>query len=203
MAEMEGGDVALRRIVWSASVDPSVVACAAEPIASNHPDAFCPGRMDIYTTTILSASGGEHVAISDGFRRIRLDVMEGTLSDGPVRLHYRLAGIADAEPQLLTLQRLLALHRLGRFARGLHPPETKSKRWVMMLHAHDLSAAGASQREVAGALFGTAAATCWRTRSDYLRLRIQRLVRDAEGMINGGYLDLFRRSQGLRSDTSR
>jgi hypothetical protein len=191
-------------VVWSALVDPSVVSCSAEPIASTSPDAFCLARLAIPATTIVSASGVEHVSISDGLRRIRLDVRTGTLFDGPVRLHYRLAGFADAEPHLLTLQQLIALHRHGRFARGLHPRETKAERWVMMLRAHDLSAYGASQREIAGELFGCAAAsTEWRARSDFLRLRIQRLLRDANAMISGGYLDLLRGSTGKTSDGSR
>ena len=191
-------------MVWNALVDPSVISCSAEPIASNSPDAFCLDRLRLPTTTIVSASGVEHVSISDGLRRIRLDVRTGTLFDGPVRLHYRLAGFADAEPHLLTLQQLVALHRLGRFARGLHPRETKAERWVMMLRAHDLNAVGASQREIAGELFGAvAASTEWRTRSDFLRLRIQRLLRDAVTMIDGGYLDLLRGSHKLWSDASR
>lgn len=191
-------------MVWSARVDPSVISCSAEPIASNSPDAFRLDRLSMPTTTIVSASGVEHVSISNGLKRIRLDVVTGTLFNGPVKLHYRLAGFADAEPHLLKLQQLLALHRLGRFACGLHPRETKAERWVMMLRAHDLSALGASQREIAGELFGGAAAsTEWRTRSDFLRLRIQRLLRDGNAMIRGGYLDLLRGSHGMRSDASR
>ena len=203
MVEVETTPDGPLHVVWSALVDPSVISCSAEPIASNSPDAFCLDRLGMLTTTIVSASGVEHVSISDGLRRIRLDVRTGTLFDGPVRLHYRLAGFADAEHHLLTLQQLLALHRLSRFARGLHPRETKAERWVMMLRAHDLSAVGASQREIAGELFGTAASTEWRTRSDFLRLRIQRLLRDAGTMIDGGYLDLLRGSHKLRSDASR
>lgn len=203
MVEADGAGHDLRHVVWTAAVDPSVVTCTAEPIASNHPDAFCLDRLSLPTTTIVSATGAEHLAISDGLKRIRLDVVEGTLFDGPVRLHYRIAGFADAESHLMTLQRLLALHRLGQFALGLHPRETKAKRWAMMLRAHDLSTAGASQREIAVELFGGSASAEWRTRSDYLRLRIQRLLRDAGTMIDGGYLDLLRGSHKLGSDASR
>ena len=194
MAEERVAELDPCRLVWSATVDPSVIVCTAEPIAVDHPDAFQISQLALATTTVVGSSGAEHLAISDGLRRIRLDVVDGTLLRGPVRLHYRLAGFADAEPKLLTLQRLLALHRLGRFARGLYPPETKAERWVMMLRAHDLSVAGASQREIAAGLFGPEASREWRTQSDYLRLRIQRLLRDADGLIHGGYLDLLRRS---------
>ena len=73
----------------------------------------------------------------------------------------------------------------------------------MMLRAHDLRTQGASQREIAGELFGPDVVAEWRTRSDFLRLRIQRLLRDANAMISGGYLDLLRGSRGMSSDASR
>ena len=203
MVEVEPTPDGPLRVVWSALVDPLVISCFAKPIASTSPDAFCLDRLSMPTTTIVSASGVEHVSISDGLRRIRLDVVTGTLFNGPVQLHYRLAGFDSAAPHLLTLQQLVALHRLGRFARGLHPPETKAERWVMMLRAHDLSAVGASQRDIAGELFGADASTEWRSRSDFLRLRIQRLLRDAGTLIDGGYLGFLRGSHKLRFDASR
>lgn len=202
MAEALLAPLASCRLVWSAMVDPSVVVCTAEPVAVDHPDAFQIGQLAL-ATTIVGTAGIEHLAISDGLRRIRLDVIDGTLVEGPVKLHYHLAGFADAETQLLTLQRLLALHRLGRFARGLHPRETKAERWAMMLRAHDLSTQGASQREIAGELFDPSVSAEWRTRSDFLRLRIQRLLREANAMASGGYLDLLRGSQGIKRDASR
>lgn len=191
-----------RHVVWSAAVDPSVVSCVAEPIASDHPDAFRIDGLTVPTTTIISTSGFEHFSISDGTKRIRLDVVSGTLLEGCVKLHYRLAGF-ESDAQVLTLQRLLALHRLGRFSRGLHQRETKVDRWIMMLRAHDLSVQNASQRDIAGVLFGLDVDGEWRTRSDFLRLRVQRLLRDANAMIDGGYLDLLRGSHGVRSDASR
>lgn len=190
-------------VVWSAAVDPTVVACIGEPVAANHPDAFNIDRLLLPTTTVVGTSGVEHLSICNGLRRLRLDLIEGSFLRGPVRLHYRLAGFADAEPKLLTVQRLFALHRLGRFARGLDSRDTKAARWVMMLRAHDLSVAGASQREIAAELFGPDVSREWRTRSDFLRLRIQRLLRDADGLIHGGYLDLLRGSNGMRFDASR
>ena len=202
MAEALFKSLASCRLVWSATVDPSVVVCTAEPVAVDHPDAFQIGQLAL-ATTIVRMSGVEHLAISDGLTRIRLDVVDGTLLEGPVKLHYQLAGFADAGPQLLTLQRLLALHRLGRFARGLHPRETKTERWVMMLRAHDLSTQGASQREIAGELFDPSVSAEWRMQSDFLRLRVQRLWRDANAMIDGGYLNLLRGSHGLSPDASR
>lgn len=203
MAESKPTPGNTRHVVWSATVDDSVVSCVAEPIASDHPDAFCIDGLTIPTTTIVGMSGSEHLSISDGRNRIRLDVVSGTLLGGSVRLHYRLAGFDQADAQVLTLQRLLALNRLGRFSRGLHPRETKVDRWVMMLRATDLSIQGASQRDIAGVMFGPDVVGEWRTQSDFLRLRVQRLLRDANAMIDGGYLDLLGGSHCMRSDASR
>lgn len=203
MAEAAPAPAISSHVVWSAAVDHSVVSCIAEPITPDHPDAFCIDRLTIPTTTIVGTSGLEHLSISDGMKRIRLDVVSGTLLKGSVKLHYRLAGFDKADAQVLTLQRLLALNRLGRFSRGLHPRETKVDRWMMMLRAHDLVTQGASQRDIAGELFSPDAVGEWRTRSDFLRLRVQRMLRDANAMIGGGYLDLLRGSHDLSSDASR
>jgi len=114
LAEAAATPALSRHVVWNGAVDPSVVACAAEPIAPDHPDAFCIDQLTIPTTTIVGASGSEHLSISDGMKRIRLDVVSGTLLGGSVRLHYRLAGFDNGDAQVLTLQRLMALNRLGR-----------------------------------------------------------------------------------------
>ncbi len=113
------------RILWRAEHDPSVVAVAAEPVRSDSPDRFELASLAVPTTIVTLGDGSERVAISDGLRRIRLDVESGTLLEGPVRLHYRLAGIEDVEAKLATLRRLLSLSRLGRFSRA---PDTRDSR---------------------------------------------------------------------------
>lgn len=62
----------------------------------------------------------------------------------------------------------------------------------MMLRAWDGEMAGASRRQMAATIFGeTAAQELWE--SGY-RSRMQRLVREAEQMVSGGYLGLLERS---------
>jgi hypothetical protein len=62
----------------------------------------------------------------------------------------------------------------------------------MALQAYDAVGAGASHREIAAALFGERVVKeDWCSRSDYLRLRVQRLVRTADNLVNGGYRDLL------------
>lgn len=104
MAEAVPSHTISNHDVWSATVDHFVVSCAAEPITPDHPDAFRTDRLAIPTTTIVGTSGSEHLPISGGMKRIRLDVVSKKLLKGPVRLHYRLAGFDNADAQVLTLQ---------------------------------------------------------------------------------------------------
>lgn len=180
------------RIFWSPCLDTSVIEVAASRALANGCDEFDLARMPLAPTIAVSADGRQHVSLTDGFRRIRIDVTSGSILDGPVRLHYQLAGIEGIEPKLLTIQRLLALIRLGRFARGLEKPEPRAARWVAMLRAYDALSEGASQREIASVLFGERRVQAeWRQDSDSLRLRIQRLVRSGETLVRGGYKALL------------
>ncbi|MBC2861889.1 DUF2285 domain-containing protein [Stappia sp. 28M-7] len=129
---------------------------------------------------------------SDGLRHLQLMVTAGSVLDGPVCFRYLLSGLRHTEAKVPALQRLCGLCRLGRLPRGLFPPERRAKRWAMMLRAWDGEIAGASRRQVAAAIFGeTAAHELWE--SGY-RSRMQRLVREAEEMISGGYLRLLGRA---------
>jgi hypothetical protein len=146
-----------------------------------------------HAVTVLRSLDGEHVLITDGPRSIRLDVIVGSMLCGPVRLDYRLSGFDGVEAKVITLRRLLALWRLGRLPLSLFPPERKARRWAMVLQAYDGMQAGASQREIAIALFGEKRVRQdWDGPSDYLRLRVQRLVRNGKNMIGGGYRVLLR-----------
>lgn len=183
-------DAASARLLWRADHDPDVLTVRADPAALDDPDHVLLDALPGKTTLIVSGNR-QHLLISDGAHQLRLDI-HGTLLEGPVRLHYQLAGITGVEAQLHTLRRLLALLRLGRFARGLEIVEPRVDRWILMMRAYDLSQAGKSQREIAASLFGAERVACeWRATSDSLRLRVQRLLRDAAAMVDGGYLALL------------
>lgn len=133
----------------------------------------------------------EHLLLSDGLRTVRLDGELGSFSRGPVVLRYALEGLASAAPPLLTLRRFLALCSTGRFARALHPPEPRARRWILMLRAFDALAAGAGQREIAQMLLsGSVGQPRWRSRESSVRSQVQRLVRGAREMA-GGYRRLL------------
>jgi hypothetical protein len=179
-------------IFWRADWNPSVLAAETLPVRRGDGDAFDIRHFESLATVLRRPGGHEHLLLSDGAHHLQIDVTAGSLLDGPVCFRYELSGFKHAEAKTLTLRRLLLLHRLGRFPRGLYPPERRARRWVMALQAYDAVGAGASHREIAAALFGERVVKeDWCSRSDYLRLRVQRLVRTADNLVNGGYRDLL------------
>lgn len=153
-----------------------------------------PDRIDFamlapWLTIVSDWQGVGHAVLSDGWRRIRLDVAGGTLvGGGPVILHYQLHGVPSALPKILPLRRLLALCRHRRFAPSLFPHDRRIEHWLELLRVHDGLADGASHREIGCALFGQdRVGQDWNGASDSLRSRVRRLVRDARDMARGGY----------------
>ena len=180
------------RPVWRADLHPYVLATvAARPGASS--DAFDLACFGPLAKLVKSRVGREHLLISDGLRVIRIDVLAGSLVQGPVQLRYLLSGVSSAEKPLRTLRRLLALQRDGRFSRSLHAPETRARRWLLYLRAFDALAAGADQREIAAELLSrTADEPRWRSRASSVRSQAQRLVRGARHMASGAYREFLR-----------
>jgi hypothetical protein len=170
------------RPMWTAECLASVLEVEAGDCARAG-DAFDLSRL-LPLTPLVSSSAGrcEHLLISDGLRAIRIDVLAGSVRNGPVELLYRLSGIASAEPPLLTLRRLLGLCRTGRFSASLHSPSPRAARLVLMLRALDAIASGASQRDIAQWLLGGSVGERWRLCAPSLRSRAQRLVRSARAM---------------------
>lgn len=179
-------------VFWHPADYPAVLTVTAEPDPSGGMDAFDVRRFETMATVLRQSDGGEALLIDDGERRLQIAVAGGTLLDGPVRLTYRLAGFAGLEPGILSLRRLGQLHRLGRLPRQLFPPEPRAGRWLAMLRAYEGWRSGAGYRDIAAALFGSAAVReDWAGRSDYLRLRVQRLLRGARQLLAGGYRKLL------------
>lgn len=170
-----------------------MLAVETLPVPRGDGEAFDIRRFDRLATVLRCPDGHEHLLLSDGLRHLQLEVTAGSLLDGPVCFRYELSGFKHIEAKTLTLRRLTLLRRLGRFPLGLYPPERRACRWIMALQAYDAAQAGGSHREIATALFGeTVVKEDWCGRSDYLRLRVQRLLRMADKLVNGGYRDLLR-----------
>lgn len=180
------------RPLWRRKVHPFVLSARAVGGGAAE-DRFDLRAFTGLWTMVLGDGGAQHLLISDGIRSVRLDLMSGPLLSGPVTLDYVIGGFASAEPPVLVLRRLLALVRTGRFGRGLHPPDVRAARRVLLLRANDALAAGASQRELAEHLLGLeAGAKRWRIAAPTLRSSVQRLARGARLLAKGGYLELLK-----------
>lgn len=179
------------RPIWRVEADPFVLATSALPLTAKE-DGFDLSAFAELATIARSSEGFEHLLLSDGLRTIRLDVMSGTLADGPVTLGYSIAGMASARRPLITLRRLLALVEEGRFTGAQRRREARAHRWILELRTHDAIACGARQRDIASVLFGREARLDrWRINCSPLRSQVQRLARRARFMVGGGYCQLM------------
>lgn len=181
-------------MLWSAELDAAVVPVRADPVAPGHPDAFELARVAACALLARGPDGREYLALSDGRRRLRLDVVGGTLlGRGPVRLEFELAGFSQLDAQLLTVRRLLGLWGKGRFLRTLFPPLTGLSHRIEALRVADARAGGASHRDIAIALYGAPRVRAdWSSHSDYLLSRIRRRIAEARRMEQGGWRTLLR-----------
>ena len=182
------------RIVWRAELDPGTLRVSAEVGTPGSKDLIDPAVLRPWLTVVTDDAAVEHVVLSDGWHRIRLDLASGSLAAGrPVLLRYHLEGTTSAESKLLPLRRLLHLYRHGYFAASLYPRERRVERWLDILRVGDALASGASQKDIAEGLFGRErVGREWNARSDSLRSRIRRLAREAQAMARGGYRRLLR-----------
>lgn len=125
-----------------------------------------------------------------GVSAVHLALISGARPDRPLAVVVSL----DADTPL----RLASVSRLWRnlqvdASRTVDPlPLQKRRRMKQMLRAVDGRACGATHRQIAQAIFGSArtAAEPWKTSA--LRDATMRLVRDGHLMIEGGYHSLLR-----------
>lgn len=166
-----------------------MVAVRAEAVAAGHPDAFDLARFSGHAVLAHGTGGIEYLALSDGWQRLRLDICEGTLlGHRHVRLDFDLGGFAQLDAKLLTLRRLLALWRKGRFLRALFRPLAGLPHRLEALRVADALAAGASHRDIAMAFYGEQRVRGqWKGESDFLLSRIRRRSAEARRMAQGGY----------------
>lgn len=178
-------------LLWSAAVDPSVLAVAALPASTPAGTAFdladWGGRL-----TIVRGSLAEHVLLRPGRGQLRFDVCSGTILQGPVRL------LVDA-----TLDDTAAMSaaRINCFRKALShdPPNCSSPRrgrahvrQVAALRTFDALIDGASIRDVAITLFGEARVQAeWLDPGEAMKSTCRRLIALARRMSDGGYKSLL------------
>lgn len=179
-------------MVWNSANDAAVLHVEVLGRAASDRFAFNLAKLPL-AVTVVTGDSGERVALSDGYRRVTLEVTGGTLLDGPARTRFVLDHETGIDRQIATLRRLVALLETGRFHRSLFPREARASRWLQALRAYDAMSAGASQREIADALFAPLyRGVRWKTDAEFLRLRVSRLLRLGRKLANGDYRLLLR-----------
>ena len=161
---------------WSPDIDADLLLLVPSPLAG-------PTRL---TAADLPA---QRLVRGRGRGKIRLSLLAQGCDGASA-----LAALVPLDDQLP--RRLEALARLWRQTNGQAVEETslsaqRRRRLKAMLRAWDARHCGAPYREIASGLFGAArvAASPWKTSS--LRDATMRLVRDAQGMVTGGYQSLL------------
>lgn len=177
-------------LLWSAEVDRSVLRVLALSAAGRLGTPF---DLAACGTKVFVVDGGEcqHLLLRGRAGSIRLDVLSGSLLDGPVSLVLCLAGMEADGPAMVTLRRFLHLRRTGRIPAVSTRACQRLRRQVLALRVHDALAAGASIRDVGIMLFGFE-----RVREEWadeaLKSHCRRLITLAREMVAGGYRTLLR-----------
>ena len=179
-------------ILWSSALDPSVLRCVAMPAAIGQAGAFDLGRCGEKAALVAGRAGAEHILIGATPGGLRLDVLEGTLLQGPAMLRYDFSAVSNIEPLLAPLR---AFHHLCRTGRLSLPPLRKrqhDRRVVDALRTHDARQAGASIRDVGILLFGARrVAEEWSAPGEALKSHCRRMIALARRMAGGAWRRLL------------
>jgi len=179
------------RPLWTESADPFVITARATP--STSAGALDLQRCGLSIFTFPGKVDGEYIFLGDGRHTLRFDLLSGTLGAGPVRLSWRMPQPSEALPAIMALRRFAIWWRTGSLVDISFPSAARAARWLTLLRVRDALETGASQREIAACLFGSAIAGArWRLDNGSYRLRVQRLVRSSRLVALRGAAQLLR-----------
>jgi hypothetical protein len=187
-------DARSANVFWHRSLSREVLPIiATTPEPAHHYPKLSLDALECRIIVQAGRAGQQHILFAEDGRFLQLHVqglqtIETACLTTEIVLSSRLVA-----PRVEALRRLADLVTHGRLRVSLYPPERRACRLMKALRAFDGMQAEASHRQIAGALFGeTIVRDDWSGRSDYLRLRVQRLLRFAERLVEGGYRDLLR-----------
>ena len=187
-------DARSANVFWHRNLSREVLlVIASKPEPAHHGAQFSLDGLRCRLVVQSGRAGEQHILFAEDGRFLQLEV-HGLQAIETARLTTEIV-----LPSRLVAARVQALKRFAdmvthrRLRASLYCPERRAARLMMALQAFDGMQAGASHRQIAGALFGEAIVReDWSGRSDYLRLRVQRLLRFSERLVKGGYRDLLR-----------
>jgi hypothetical protein len=178
-------------IFWS----PAICSAVLPVVALNDGAVTSPRRrppIGVRASALVTADGLRHLRLYRDTRALQLRIEAfGSLADA--RLFVDVAQHATAGPsRIQAIRQLSDLMATGALRSELHPPPQQVSRLALVLQALDGFLAGATQREIAVALFGPAVvAREWSNIDGPLRDRVRRAVRRGRDLIEGGYRRLL------------
>lgn len=165
-----------------------MVAAIPSPAGEPHFDL---GRLESETAFTVSANA-EHLAIRGATGLLRLDVIQGTLLDGPVRLLHRLGHPRAFNLQLPYLRQLCVLCAQGGAAGWTIKAEQRIEKLILALRVLDARDAGASLRDIAIGL--DKHCPDWPGDGESTKSRIRRLVAFSQRLRRAGPRGVLRRA---------
>lgn len=188
-----GLDCAAAPILWSRTRDPDVLTLIAQPVPAGETGfdlAAFGGRAAIVTT-----GRAEHVVLRHDEGMLRLDIVAGSLCDGPARLFCRLADRAALDASLPRLRQLAAFIACGPGAPWIVPADPRLERLILALRTLDARHQGVSLRELARGLEGLGpGAIDWPGPGESTKSWARRLVAQAEALWRAGPTGVLARS---------
>jgi hypothetical protein len=125
----------------------------------------------------IDARGVEHVAVRAPHGVLRLDVISGSVLDGPVALRVHLDVAGTISPRLSGLDRLLRLLGIRDPGRRPPPADPRLARLIEALRVADALADGASLSRIAAALHGAQrVASTWPGDGEDIKSAVRRRV---------------------------
>ncbi len=179
-------------VLWCPEQCPLVLPVTAQDVSKRLHSPVDLARLPCLIVLHRSDDGRQHVLLRKGDRDLQLCATGADISS-PVVLHVDAIWPAcRVAHSLQALDCLNALHATGQMPPRLFPPEPRGARLRFVIQALDGSLAGASHRQIATALFGSARVRSdWSDPGDHLRDRVRRAIRRGRALMNGGYRDFL------------
>lgn len=175
---------------WRPETCPHVLPVTA--VSADSSARFSLGTLHHSTTLLVLPDDSQHLLACDRGRTLQLAVQGSSLLE-PVNL--RTDALVEARrlrARLAALERLNALVNTQRLPDHLFPIDPRSRRLRHVLQALDGFLAGATYREIAGALFGEARVLAdWSDARRHLFDHVRRAVQRGRCLMNGGYRSLL------------
>jgi len=160
--------------MWSAAIDPRVLAVRA--LTLGDVEGGRPFDARAANTRVVNGAHAQHLMIDLGGEVIRLDVIDGTVSAGPVTLRFDLADDGCLLTQLSAIRAFCEPTPIRR-------THVQLARRLLALQAVDARDAGASLRETADILFGPGD---WPGDGEHRKSHVRRLLVVGSRMIQCG-----------------